>query len=405
MKEKLTRNIGLKILSVILAGMFWLVITNVNDPVISKPFDNVRVEILNADEIAALDQIYEIIEGETIDFTVAARRSIAEDLTVSDFKVTADLSKLSEVYTVSINISCPGYEDEIIITDGKNQVLKVNLEEIASKQLKVNVEQIGEPADGFYVGEKSTNTLLTVSGPKTKIERIAKIVVAVDVSNMAMSFRTVEEPRALDEEGNEIDASNLTFSEETVAINIHMYRTKEIPLDVITTGSPAEGYVATKVEFEPKKIMIAAEDELLRNTKELVITEDISGVRENVEKEIDLQAQLENGVVLVGDNHTVTVNITIEKAETKDVTFWPGDIEIKNKPEGIGLVNLTTGPILVRLSGPSEEVKKVNRDTLKPYVDLTDYSSGTYSVDVKVELDDNITLVNQPVVNLYLMMQ
>ena len=38
MKDKLTRNIGVKILSVVIAAFLWLVITNVNDPVKSRTF-------------------------------------------------------------------------------------------------------------------------------------------------------------------------------------------------------------------------------------------------------------------------------------------------------------------------------------------------------------------------------
>ena len=105
MKEKLTRNIGLKILSIVLAAILWLVITNIDDPIKTKNFYNVPVEILNEDAIASLNQVYDIKEGETIDFTVAARRSIIENLALSDFRVTADFSKLSDVNAVTIDIT------------------------------------------------------------------------------------------------------------------------------------------------------------------------------------------------------------------------------------------------------------------------------------------------------------
>ncbi|MHB8129656.1 MAG: CdaR family protein, partial [Mobilitalea sp.] len=198
MKEKLTRNIGLKVLSIILATILWLVITNVDDPVTSEDFFNVPVEIINKDAIASRDLIYEIIEGEAIDFTVAARRSIADDLTVSDFKVTVDFAKLSDVYAVTINITCPRYGEDVTVTEGLYQVMKVNLEELAEKPFKVNVVQKGEPSEGYYVGEKTASTIIRVSGPKSKIERIKDIVVEVDVSEVSEKFRAIEEPKALD---------------------------------------------------------------------------------------------------------------------------------------------------------------------------------------------------------------
>ena len=149
MKEKLTRNVGMKILSIILAALLWLIITNLEDPVVTKFFDDVNVRVLNEQEIEDKDQVYEIIEGAAIDFTIAAKRSIQENLTKSDFLVTADLSKLSEFDTVTIKITCPRYGNEVTVIDGLSQVLKVKREDVEEQQYKVNVTQKGEPPEGY----------------------------------------------------------------------------------------------------------------------------------------------------------------------------------------------------------------------------------------------------------------
>jgi YbbR domain-containing protein len=402
MKEKLTRNIGLKVLSVILAAILWLVITNVDDPVMTEDFTNVTVEILNEDAITSLDQVYEVIEGGTIDFTVAARRSIADNLTASDFRVTADFAKLSDVYAVTINITSPRYGDDVTVTDGMYQVMKVNLEDSDEKHFKVNVVQKGEPAEGYYVAEKTANTILRVSGPKSKIERIKDVIVEVDVTDITGSFPTTEEPKALDEDGVEIDASNLIFSEDQVTINIGVYKTKEIDLLFTTTGEPADGYVMTNIEFEPKKIEVAAEADALEKINNLSITEEITGEKKDVEKEINLQEKLGEGIILVGENQTATINITIEKAETKDITIWPGDINTNNLQDTLELSYLTTGPLTISLAGPANVLADLSRTTLKPYIDLSNYSSGTYAIAVGVELPTNTTLANSPTVSVYL---
>jgi YbbR domain-containing protein len=400
MKEKLTRNIGLKVLSVILAAILWLVITNVDDPVKSEDFTNVPVEILNEDAIASLDQVYEIIEGETIDFTVAARRSIADNLTTSDFKVTADFAKLSDVNAVTINITCPRYGDDVTVTDGLYQVMKVNKEDLAEKHFKVNVIQKGEPAEGYYVAEKTANTILRVSGPKSKIERIKDVIVEVDVTEISGSFRTTEEPKALDEEGNEIE--DLKFSENMVTINVGVYETKTINLQIAATGEPADGYVMTNIEYEPKTIEVAGDNNAFDNISSLSITENITGENNNIEKEINLQEQLEEGIILVGGSQTAVINITIEKEETKELTIWPGDIKTKNLGDTLELNYVTTGPITVRVKGPAKELADISRTSLKPYIDLSNYAIGTYAVAIEVELLSHTTLANSPTVNVNL---
>ncbi len=402
MKEMLTRNIGLKVLSIILAALLWLVITNVDDPITTDTFRNVPVKILNEEAIKSLDQVYEITEGATIDFTFAARRSIADDLTVSDFQVTVDFEKLSDVNAVTIDIKCPRYQDDVTITDGLYQVMKVNLEEVGEKDFKVNVVQISEPAEGYYVAKKAASTIIKVSGPKSKIESIAQIIVEVDVTGMQGDLETNEEPKALDEEGNEIDPSNLEFSDDWVLVKVEMYETKMIDLFIETTGEPSHGYVKTSVDYEPKSIEVAGEARDLKEIQSLIVPENIEGAYQNIEEEVNLQELLPEGIILVGDNQTVTINIGIVRAETKEFMINPVDIEVRNKPANLELMYMSIGPIMLQIAGPTEEIDELTVNKLKPYIDLLNSSSGTYDIAIHVELEGYSVLENIPMVRVYL---
>lgn len=404
MKEKLTRNIGLKILSVVLAAILWLVITNIDDPIKTKNFYNVPVEILNEDAIASLNQVYDIKEGETIDFTVAARRSIIENLALSDFRVTADFSKLSDVNAVTIDITCLRYGDEVSIADGLYQVMKVSLEEQAEKHFRVDVVQKGEPAEGYYVAEKTASTIVQVSGPKSKIERISQIIVEVDVTGVSGSFpfRATEQPKAVDADGKEIDSSNLKFSDKKISVNIVIYKTKTIDLLVTTSGKPREGYVLTSVEYEPKTIEIAGEDAALNEIQRLEVTEDIEGIYKDVEKEINLQEELGKGLILVEKSQTAVVNIKVERAKTKDIVLQLNDIDVRNIPNGLELSLLNTAPILIRMIGPEKDINDLTVNDLKPFIDLADYSSGTYEVKIQVGTSLNSSIQNSPTLHVQL---
>jgi YbbR domain-containing protein len=403
MKEKLTRNIGLKILSIILAAILWLVITNIDNPIVTKNINNVPVTILNENVINKINQVYEITEGSTINFTVAARRSIADNLTAADFKVTADFSKLSEVHAVPIDITCLRNADAVVVTEGKYQMMKINLEDLQKANFKVSVQENGEVAEGYFVGEKRTSpNIIRVSGPKSKIDRIKNIIVETDVSEYSKSFAVIGEVKAVDENGKEIDKSNLKFNEKYVTVNISVYKKKKIDLKINTTGEPANGYVMTGIEYEPKTIEIAGEDTLLKSINSLVISEDISGATENIEKPINLQEYLEEGIMLVGDDQNVEINISIKKKQTKEVAIWPGDLELKHKPDISNLSFLTTGQIMVTLSGPEDELAGLARSNVKPYIDLENCTLGTYSLAIGFSLPEHVTVVNNPKVTVYL---
>ncbi len=403
MKKRLTSNIGLKILSVLLALVLWLVITNVDDPVKTKPFPNVQVKIQNEDVIKTPYQTYEIVEGETVSFKVAARRSILENLTASDFNVKADFSKLMTGNTVMIDVTCKKNGNEVVITDLKPKTLTIKPEELSFKDFKVNVEQKGEAMEGYYIGEKvASPNIIRVSGPKGRIEKIKQVVTEIDVNNVSKSFNKIEEPIALDEDGNVIDASKLTFSDKYIEVSLTVYKTKQVDLIVRTEGKPADGYVVTGVDYEPKTITIAGEDRLLENINSLEITEDISGGAADIEKDVNLHDALElpEGIDLVGDNLTVGVNIKISKLESKEIKIWPNDIELKNKKDGSKVDFNTIGPITVKVKGPSEETENLTRLNLKPYIDLADCTIGTYALTLNAELPSNTSIYDTPMVSI-----
>ena len=57
MRQKLTNNLGLKLISVALSFILWLVVVSIDDPVISRTFSGIEVEILNADAITSQGKV------------------------------------------------------------------------------------------------------------------------------------------------------------------------------------------------------------------------------------------------------------------------------------------------------------------------------------------------------------
>lgn len=406
MKEILTRNIGIKIIAVILAAILWLVINNIEDPLTVKDFHDIPVKRLNEQAIKSKNQDYQVKDGDKIDITILARRSIADNLKESNFVATADLSKVTDMDTITINISCPGYDDEVIIKKISHQVMTITREEVVEKRELVKVRVKGEPAEGFYIAKKTSNTLVTVSGPKSKIERIKEIIAEVDVTDEAQAgiIKTNEYVKVVDEEGVEIDKSHLTFSQETVPITIEIYPTKIIDVLVATVGTPADDYYMTNIEYGPKEIEIAGKAELIDKIESLTVTENIEGANSDIKKEINLSDYLDDGLIIVEDDDTAFINITIEKAETKRITIKPDDIIIKNKPS-LSVRIQSSGPIILELSGPGSELEPITSKSITPYIDLYHYTYGSFDVNLqieKIEGSENVKLAVPVKIPVYL---
>ena len=51
MKEKIFKNLSLKILSVVFAVVLWTIIVNIYDPTTSYTFSNVSVQLINTESL------------------------------------------------------------------------------------------------------------------------------------------------------------------------------------------------------------------------------------------------------------------------------------------------------------------------------------------------------------------
>ena len=107
MKDKLKKNLGLKILSLLIAVVIWILIVNVDDPVETKKFEDITVTPINGEVITGKDKVYTITGGSTVDVSVTGRRSFVNSLSRSDIVAVADLKPLLSITTsfvLSFNI-------------------------------------------------------------------------------------------------------------------------------------------------------------------------------------------------------------------------------------------------------------------------------------------------------------
>lgn len=192
MKEKLGNDLILKVFSLVLAILLWLFVINTEDPVITKSFSNIPVDMLNEQVLDELNRTYKITEGSTVSFTVKGKKTVLDKLKKSDFRATADVSSMSKVNSIPIKIVPLKFADQLEIVSGNNQSVKVKLEDLRRVQVPVTVETTGRPASGYAVGSKTAApNLISISGPKSVVKQVKSIKVIVDVTGLKRTSRSL----------------------------------------------------------------------------------------------------------------------------------------------------------------------------------------------------------------------
>ena len=114
MKNLLTNNIGLKILSVISAILLWIIVVNIDNPVISRVYSGIPVEIVNSSAITSEGKTFEVADdSDVITVVISAERSIIEDLTKDNIKVVDDMKNITFMNTDLIELKTKRYYNKL----------------------------------------------------------------------------------------------------------------------------------------------------------------------------------------------------------------------------------------------------------------------------------------------------
>ena len=396
-KEKIMNNFALKILAVVVAILVWIVVVNLEDPHASKTFRNITVKILNEEAIASLDKVYEVKSGGIINVKASARQSVLAKLSASDIVAEADLSNLSLTNAVSIKLSCPRYENVNLQPDV--EMLRITLEDEATAQFKVDVNTVGTPPEGFALGDVIVRpNLIKVSGAQSLVERISEVRVEVDVSNMTEDFKKRVEPKAYDANGKLMDDTRLTFSSTEVRVSVGINETKEVPVNITTTGEPHTGYHLISVEYEPKQLQITGKEGIISKITEIPIIIDISGRSTDLETELLLTDYLPDGVNVVGEVNSVNLKLTISKQEPQKVQIPLSNIKIRNLDDEMELeYRIDTAYVEIFAIYLSNNESQIIQSTdFEPYIDCQDLKEGNHELVVKFEeLSNGIQILKE----------
>ena len=134
MKEKLTHNLGLKILALLFSISLWLISININDPVSPRNY-TIQVQLLNINSMINAGKYVEVQDDtDTVRVTVRASRSVLSDFSEKNLVATADINDLTENNRIPIQVTTTK-------TDNKIESIKVNgvAQTITSKAVDITV--------------------------------------------------------------------------------------------------------------------------------------------------------------------------------------------------------------------------------------------------------------------------
>lgn len=413
MKKLLTRNLGLKLASLVLAFVLWFLVAQIYDPKDTVTFNNIQVKLVNTELLDEEGKVYEVLDNSNlVRVTVTGPQSIVKsELRRSDIVAEADMSKLTDINTIAITYYCENISNDSVEIKGNHDSVRLNVEDKTSKWIRLESTTIGEVAKGYMIGNVTLDqTNIEVTGPKSAISQIDHAGVDINVADSTSSLSANVDIRLYDADDNELTFETVKKNVDSAHMTVEVLATKEVPIEIEYMGVPEDGYMATgEVESSLTTVKIAGTPSTLVGVFAITIPEDrmnITGQSGDLVDIINLKDYLPSNVRLADKSFDgkITATVYIEPVETKDLSVPAENITISGVPDGLEAEITTVADTYdITVSGLSRNVSILRDSNVTGVLDLNKWmedngveemTPGSYVIPVTFNLSEDVTIEN-----------
>lgn len=419
MKKLLTRNLGLKLASLVLAFVLWFLVAQIYDPKDTVTFNNIQVRLVNTELLDEEGKVYEVLDNSNlVRVTVTGPQSIVKsELRRSDIVAEADMSKLTDINTIAITYYCENISNDSVEIKGNHDSVRLNVEDKTSKWIKLESNTIGDVASGYMIGNVTLDqTNIEVTGPKSAISQVDHAGVDINVTDSTTSLSANVDIKLYDADDNELVLESVKKNVDSAYMTVEVLATKEVPVEIEYMGVPEDGYMATgEVESSVPTVRIAGTVSTLVGISAITVPEDrmnITGQSDNLVDIINLKEYLPANVRLADKSFDgkITATVYIEPIVSKDLTVAAENISVTGVPDGMEAeITSTAEEYNITVSGLSRDVSILHDSSVTGILNLTQWmedngveelTPGNYTIPITFNLAEDITVT--PDINIHI---
>ena len=396
----LSHNLGLKLLSLLLAILLWSYVVSSNPSITrTKDINGLTAYVsnestLHANRLALASDPAEALDGVSVQLEVPQSSYALAD--ADNVQVTLDLSSVRAAGTQEVPLRATTTYGRV--TRILPESVKLEFETYDSRSVPVNAAISGEQQEDIWYNINRLNPEeLVISGPSSVVQTIASAYVYVDVTGRDTSYVTAARFALLDYNGEEVPQTLLSSSSSSVTVGVDVYPTKELPISTdiedVVQGTPAEGYEVTSVTIQPEAVTVAADQELLDNLTELLIQPvDVSGLSQTFSQRTRIATLTD-----FQDISTEQVYVTVAIEEIQQSAWAEVNLTFVNIPDDMSCT-FTSADFRALITGPASRVQALVESGVEAVVDVSGLSAGEYTLPITVdaELYPGLTLEFEP---------
>ncbi|MBQ9148684.1 MAG: hypothetical protein IJX69_03865 [Oscillospiraceae bacterium] len=331
----------------------------------------------------------------TVDLRLSGARSNLNKLTNSNISIKVDLSKVYDPGTMKVEytISYPGdVPNNAFTVESRNPgSITITVEERERKNVPVAIDYVGSVPENYLPDTDNADLdtdIITISGPKSVIDQIAKAKITVDLNGKTESISQDYSYVLCDELGNPVDAALVTTHVAEVRLDLKIQRFKDVRL----TYELVEGGGATaedvNIYINPgSTIKVSGSDAVLDDLEEISLgVIDLATIEKTSQREVPVV--MPDGVTNLSGVTEVTLHFVFSGLSTREFTVEQSNIRLINVPAGMDY-ELVTQRLTVTLRGPTALITSLDPKHIVVTVDCSGKALGPIIANATVTISDS----------------
>ena len=397
LSKLIENNRFIQILSVIIAIIAWLFVSiTIDDNQIAR-IDNVPLTIDLANTTPETLKL-SLIDGadQTVSVKVEGVRYQVGNLTPDDFVATPVLSSVNKTgeQDVKVEVRKKDTTNNSFKIVNYTQTVKMTFDRLSEKTFELNpVASNVQAAEGFREDQlTATPKELTLTGPQSELERIAKINVEYDGTETASDTLIVDGKLVFyDAENKKISdsqISHVTYDNQVFSVTIPIYMQKTVPIKVSFIN--AEGIDTSKLKYDltMDTITIAGPRDIIDSRQDVTIGP-IDFSKLDLDAAFTFEIPLDAGIVNEDGINEVTVYVDTSEMDRKSLSVEKGNILLKNIPADYQVTIENDSIKNVKMVGGRTDIQNLSSKELLAWADLQNIKEGTSRVRVSIYTTGN----------------
>lgn len=386
------KDLNIKIISILVAVVFWLIVTNNTNPFISRTIYNVPVAVENEEFLQHNGYTLKNTSRNYIDITIRGRQNAVDKVKATDFEASMDYGQIESVNDRKLEILEPVcLVKDVTIESFSPAEVDIQLTRNKTGTFPVELKSNIKTKTGYVVLKTTVSPeMMPIYGEESLIDSVDSIKANLELQDVDRDITKNVQCIVYNKEGKEI---NSLSNDLKVTVTVEV--AKELPVYPVTRGRLADDYVETLRVIEPDKVLVTGPAESLEKLTSIKTEQlDIDNIKANFTKSIPLVVP--EGVKLVNSPDKITFNISVEKLVIKNIELPKNDISILNaRNDGTLVYEILTESVQLQFKGRQADADAVKPEALKPAVDVTELAEGTHNLPLNIIMPPQLKLLQK----------